>query len=239
MAECISCGMKCSGKRCMNCFKKTQEFKVGSLIFSNKKELDATIKAKIKLLPRNIAFKDEFLSIIINELHEDVKLREFKVTDFKILDWHGQTGKWEFCRDRFRGGIAVLGFFEPINEWHGVTLYPHKRTKNIIKKLKLGLRQKWSENTKKRDSKTRCEECSGDFPQLHHDSITFGEVADKCLKFFTTEELKKGVGEDWWLHENEADALPDSHPAVIEMLRLHEDIKYKWLCGRCHGVKHI
>lgn len=235
MNKCLNCGNPCSGKRCLKCFKKTQEFVVGKLIFKNKKELDTIIKIKIKESPRNIEFYDELLLLIINKLHTEVKKRNFKCTKLKILDYNGQVGKWEFCRDRFRGGIFVIGFFEPINEWHGVTLYPHKRNPNNIKqKLILSLRQKWSENTKKREPNAICEKCGGKNPQLHHDNITFKEIANKCLNFFSEEEIKNGLNEDWWLHESEADAIQNNHPAVIELLKLHEKVKYKWLCWDCH-----
>lgn len=236
---CSTCGKKCSGKLCLKCFKKTQEFKVGDLIFSNKKELDLVIKQKIFSSPRNIEFYDKLLLLIINELHEEVKKRNFKCTKLKILDWEGQVGKWEFCRDRFRGGIFVTGFFEPINEWHGVTLYPHKRNPNNIKqKLILSLRQKWSEHAIKREPYATCEYCGNLKPTLHHDNLSFKELARKCLLFFSEKELKEGLNEDWWLHESEADAISNNHPAVIEMLKLHQDVKYKWLCLKCHKEEH-
>jgi hypothetical protein len=235
----MECGKECSGQRCMDCFKKTQVFRVGNLEFANKRELDLIIKQQIKEAPRNIEFSSEFFRTIINELHEDVKRRNFKVTKFKILDWYGQVGKWEFCRDRFRGGVFVLGFFEPINEWHGVTLYPHKREKdNIKKKLIDSLRQKWSEHAKKRDKDAVCQNCGNPFPHLHHDNISFNEIALNCLEFFSEQELEKGIGDDWWLHENEADAIPNDHPAVLEMLKLHKEVKYKWLCSKCHYKEH-
>jgi len=236
MNKCINCGEKCSGKRCIKCFKKTQNLIVGNLTFENKKELNLIIKQKISLTPRNIEFIDELLLTVINELHEEVKKRNFKCSKLKILNWEGQIGEWEFCRDRFRGGIFVLGFFEPINEWHGVTLYPHKRnTSNIKQKLILSLRQKWSEQAIKREPFATCEICGNTKPQLHHDNISFKEIVNKCLTFFSKKELEEGLNEDWWLHESESDAIPNNHPAVIEMLRLHEKVKYKWLCFDCHN----
>ena len=240
MNNCIVCGEKCSGKRCMKCFKKTQNIIVGNLTFENKNELNLIIKQKILSSPRNIEFYDELLLKVINNLHEEVKKRNFKCTKLNILDWDGQVGKWEFCRDRFRGGIFVLGFFEPINEWHGVTLYPHKRSpSNIKQKLILSLRQKWSEHAEKREPFATCENNPNhEKPRLHHDSISFKEVANNCLKFFSEKELTEGLNEDWWLHESEADAIPNGHPAVVEMLRLHKDVKYKWLCNECHMREH-
>jgi len=238
MNKCSICGKPCSGKKCLKCYKKTQEIIIGNLKFTNKKELNLIIKNKIKESPRNIEFTDKIFSIIINELHKEVKKRSFKVTKFKILDWNGQVGKWEFARDRFRGGIYVIGFFEPINEWHGVKLYPHKRKNNARKKLIDSLRQKWSETAKKRDKNAVCEICGNPFPQLHHDNISFNEIVIKCLKLFSEKELKEGIGDDWWLHENEADAINDNHPAVLEMLKLHKEVKYKWLCSECHLKQH-
>ena len=117
----------------MNCYKKRFEFKVGKYTFQSKTELNQLIKHQIKNSPRNIEITNEFLLSVINELHSDVKKRNYKVTKIKILDWQGQTGKWEFCRERFRGGIMIIGFFEPINEWHGVTLYLIKETMDLKK----------------------------------------------------------------------------------------------------------
>jgi len=180
-------------------------------------------------------FENKFLSALLNKYHSEIIKRNYKVTKFKLLDWEGQIGEWEFCRDRFRGGIFVLGFFEPIMKWHGVTLYPHKRKETDIKqRLILSLRQKWSETAKKRDFKDRCEICGGNYPQLHHDSESFKKIVEECLTYFTQDELKNGIGEDWWLHESEADALPNNHPAVLKLHELHSFVKYKWLCYDCH-----
>lgn len=235
---CIDCGRSCSGVRCIICHKKTFKFKVGDFEFDSKSELDLIIKQKIKESPRNILLKDKLLLTIINELHEDVKKRNLKVTSLKILDWHGQVGKWEFCRDRFRGGIFVIGYFEPINEWHGVTLYPHRRKNNAKDSLIMALRQKWSESVKRRDIYAKCENCNNINPQLHHDNITFKQISEICFELFSEDEKIKGVGDDWWLHEQEADALNDDHPAVIKMLELHKEVRYRWLCVNCHRLEH-
>lgn len=223
----------------MDCFKKTRNISIGKFTFGNQKELNETIKRKLKECPRNVEIEDELFLTVINELHSDVKKRNFKVKKIKVLDWSGQTGRWEFCRERFRGGIFVIGYFEPINEWHGVTLYPHQRkNKGAAANLISALRQKWSETAKKRDPYIRCEECDGINPQLHHDNISFKEIAEQCMKYFSVEELENGVGDDWWLHEQESDAIPDDHPAVQEMLRLHSQVKYRWLCHLCHQKNH-
>lgn len=234
-----SCGERCSGKQCIDCYKKTFNIKIGKWEFASKKELDNIIKQQISISPRNQEFRNELFLTVINELHKDVKKRNFRCSNLKILDWDGQIGKWEFCRDRFRGGIFILGYFEPINEWHGVTLYPHRRGKdNVRKKLIDTLRQKWSEHAKKRDFNSVCESCGDKHPELHHDNTSFKEIIELCLPFFSEKELEEGIGDDWWLHETEADAVPNNHPAVLKMLELHRDVKYQWLCYQCHGREH-
>jgi len=235
---CIDCGKACSGLRCITCHEKTFEFYVGRFKFKSKKELDLVIKQKIKKAEKNVKLYDELLLTVVNELHEEVKKRNYKVTCIKILDWDGQVGRWSFCRDRFRGGIFVIGFFEPIKEWHGVTLYPHKRNNNPKSSLILSLRQKWSESVKRRSSFVRCEICRNYNPQLHHDNISFNEIFNICYNFFSDKEKSEGVGDDWWLHEQEADAIPDEHPAVKKMLELHNKVKYRWLCSYCHKKEH-
>lgn len=234
-----SCGKTCSGKQCIECYKKTFNIKIGRWEFSSKKELNEIIKMNIAQSPRNVEFKNELFLTVINELHEDVKKRNFKCINLKILDWHDQVGKWAFARDRFRGGILVLGYFEPINEWHGVTLYPHKRGKdNVRKNLIDTLRQKWSEHAKVRDVNSICEDCGSKYPELHHDSESFKKLVELCLPLFSEKELKEGIGDDWWLHETEADAVPNDHPAVKKILELHHNVKYKWLCYDCHKKEH-
>lgn len=239
--NCLDCGKECFGIRCSSCNRKFsgKSFDFGEHHFDTQTDLDNVIKNIIQNYPKNIEFEEEFLSCFLNKYHPEIVKRNYKITKFKILNWDGQVGQWEFCRDRFRGGVYVLGYFEPINSWHGVTLYPHKRTiKNIREKFILALRQKWSERAKKSTVKTFCENCGGIYPELHHDTESFKNISEECLKLFTEKELAEGIGEDWWLHENEADALPNNHPAVIKLHELHEKIKYKWLCHECHKNEH-
>jgi hypothetical protein len=210
-----------------------KEFNFGKWHFNTQKELDTTIKIMLSECPRNIEFENEFFKECINNLHEGVRKANLKVIKFKILDYDGQINEWAFCRERFRGGIYVIGFFEPIMKWHGVTLYPHKKY-NVKQNLVNALRQKWSETALKRNEFTKCEKCGADFPELHHKNITFKEIAEKCLCLFTNEELEFGLGDDWWLHENETDALDKNHPSVIKMFELHNGVEYQWLCYNCH-----
>lgn len=236
MNNCLDCGKGCTGKRCKECYIKHagNHYKFGQWEFNTNKELEKEIKKQLHSLPINIESTNEFLKTFIETYHEDVRRRGYIISKFKILDWNGQVGKWAWCRDRFRGGIYVLAFFEPINEWHGVTVYAHKRNFNPKQKFINALRQKWSEKAPRRDRLQTCEKC-GAFPvELHHSQKPFKELVEIALKEFTSEELKRGLDDDWWLHESEADALPDDHPAVIKIHELHEGLRYKWLCFRCH-----
>jgi len=227
--KCIKCGKKCSGKKCMTCFKETQIIKVGNLEFANKKELDFIIKQRISEAPRNIEFVDELLLIIINELHPRWRNGNTKCKKLKFLTWSNQLGDFEYARDIYRGNFLVTGFFEDENKisfWDSVTLYPHHKENQSVKhKLNLILREEWSRNARKRDDKTMCENCKthNSLVQLHHDNITFKEIAEQCLNFFSEEERKTGI-----VYERK------NHPAVMEMNRLHENVKYKWLCPKCH-----
>jgi len=237
--KCIDCGKECTGKRCKKCHIKFsgKSFEFGIWKFETQTALDKAIKMNIQWIPFNQEITDDFLLAVINNLHSEVIKRNLKCTKIKLIDWNGQEGEWEWCRKRFRGGIFVLGFFEPLMQWHGVTLYPHKRTPGKIKpKLISCLRQKFNEQAEQREPNARCENCNGLKPQLHHDNIEFKEIANECLKYFTEKELKEGIGDDWWWHESEADAIPDNHPAVLKMLELHQNVKYKWLCWECHKL---
>ena len=238
--ECKDCGIKCSGVRCRKCNNKLKGNLVfGKWQFDTQGELNITIKYLLSQSPRNIEFENEFFKELINTYHKGVKYENLKVTKFKILDYQHQTGKWIYARERFRGNILVTGFFEPIKEWHGVTVYPHKK-QNVKSKLIEGLRQKWAEKAPKSTAENICEYtgCNIPYPQLHHDNISFKKIAEKCLKFFTQKELEIGIGNNWWKYECECDELPDTHPAVVEMFRLHNDVEYKWLCDKHHKEAH-
>ena len=236
MKLCIDCGKKCTGQRCKSCFIKSigKTFEFGEWKFETQKELDITIKTLFQNSAMNVEFENNFFKELINTYHEGVKKYNLKVTKFKILDYHNQIDEWEFARERYRGGLLVIGFFEPINKWHGVTMYPHKKT-SVRQNLINALRQKWAENAKQREPSALCEECSNINPQLHHDNISFKKTAEQCMFYFSEEEIKYGVGNDWWEHESEADAIPNSHLAIQKMLELHKDVKYKWLCESCHN----
>jgi len=235
MNKCIDCGKVCSGKRCKDCFIKFsgKKFNFGRFHFDTQKELDRTIHQLILESPMNVEFENEFFKELINTYHIGVINAKLRVLKFKILDYNNQIGKWEFARDRFRGAIYVTGFFEPINKWHGVTFYPHKKTsekQNLI----LCLRQKWSELiAPKRNENQRCK-CGNINPHAHHKNISFNEIAIKCLDYFSEEERQHGLGINWWLHENEADSIPNNHPAVLKLIELHKNVEYEWLCFDCH-----
>ncbi len=212
------------------------KYSIGKFNFDSQKELNLTIKTMLSECKYNVEFENGLFAEVINSLHESVRRANLKVTKFKIIDYNNQINEWEWVRDRLRGGIYVLGFFEPIKKWHGVTLYPHKK-KNVCQSLINALRQKWSEKAIKRQGQS-CEKCFHPYPELHHSNITFKEIAEKSLKLFTDDEIKYGLGNDWWMHENEADALKNNHPAVIKMFELHKDVKYEWLCDTCHKGAH-
>ena len=217
----------------------SKKFDFGKYHFDKARDLDFTIKILLKESPRNVEFKNDFFKELINTYHKGVMYENLKVTKFKILEYSQQTDKWKYAQERFRGNILVTGYFEPIGEWHAVTVYPHKK-QNVKSKLIEGLRQKWAEKAPKSSGEIICEykNCNIPWPQLHHDNISFKEIAEKCLKFFSQKELEIGIGNNWWKYECECDELPDNHPAVIEMFRLHKDVEYKWLCDIHHKENH-
>jgi len=237
--KCLDCGKECFGKRCKGCSRKFigKTFDFDRWHFDTQTDLDKAIKERIFSIFYNQESNDEFVLAVINNLHTDVIKRGLKCTKIKVIDWDNQIREWEWCRKRFRGNIFTLGYFEPIGQWHGVTRYPYKRSPGKIRpKLIACLRQKWSEQAEVRDPNAVCEKCGcKENLQLHHDNIEFKEIAEECLPYFSEKELKEGIGDDWWWHESEADAIKDSHPAVQHMLKLHEKVIYKWLCRDCHS----
>lgn len=215
-------------------------YSFGKWNFKTQKELDITIKHLFQNSPKNIEFENEFFTELINKYHRGVTRAGIKVTKFKILTFDNQMGKWEYAQKKFRGGKLMTGYFEPLGEWHGVTVYPHKKNSPYIKtKLIKILREKWAESAEVRKDNQLCEECKiMPCPQLHHNNISFKEIGEKCLSFFTEDELINGVSSDWWKQECESDSISSKHPAVVEMLRLHKNVKYKWLCSDCHKKQH-
>lgn len=216
----------------------SKKFNILDIQFKTQKELNITIKQIFSECPRNLEFENAFFKDLINTYHKGVLNEKLKVTKFKIIDYKNQDGKWQYARERFRGNDLVTGFFEPIGEWHAVTIYPHKK-QTVKQKLVDGLRQKWAEKAPKPGNDQLCEECNIiPYPQLHHNNITFKEISDKCLYLFSKKELEIGIGNNWWKYECEADEISDNHPAVVEMFRLHKDVTYKWLCSQCHKNTH-
>lgn len=215
---------------------KKLSYTFGQWTFNTQTELNLTIKQIFKECPRDIEFENEFIQSLINTYHADVIKNNQKMTKIRILTWKTQVEKWNFVRDRFRGAEYVIGFFEPLNDWRGVTIYPHMR-KNGINSLTCLLRQKWAESIK--DIKNRpCVNHPSIIGEAHHDNITFYEIFQQCISHFTEKELKNGIEHDWLKYENEADAVSNSHPAVQKMLDLHKNVKYKYLCYDCHKMEH-
>ena len=208
--------------------------------YKTEKELYIDTKYLLSISPRNEIFENEFFKELINKYHAGVFLEGLNVTKFKILTQDNQIDKWSYAKEKFRGNILVTGYFEPVGEWHGVTLYPYKKKAPYIKtKLVRILKEKWSEKAEKRKDNQLCENCKiTPASQLHHDNISFKSITKKCMKFFTKKELEIGLGYNWWKQECISNSISDNHPAVIEMFRLHENVKYKWLCYNCHKEIH-
>lgn len=218
--------------------RKKVVFLDGIKIFDSIKEMESVIKIFLKESPRNLEIEPKVIISLINDLHEGVKKHNQKCVRIKILDWNGQFGEWEWVRERFGGSTFVIGFFEPYNKWHGITVYPHRRQKKPIERLKTALREKFKEFVCRDNENEFCEKCGKKYPQLHHDSKTFKEVFDECISKFSEDEKDKGFNWDWWDHEQDSDAISNDHEAVKTMFKLHKKIKYKWLCYDCHKKYH-
>lgn len=216
----------------------SKKYNFGEWNFDTQKELNIVVKHLLSTSPRNIEFENKFFEELINKYHKGVNYEKIKVKKFKIITFENQVGKWKYAKERFRGNFLVTGYFEPIGDWHGVTVYPYKKS-TVKGKLIEALRQRWSETAEVRGEYQLCEECNViPHPQLHHDNISFKEIAEKCLKLFTKKELDIGISSTWWKFECECDEIPINHPAVLEMFRLHKDVKYRWLCHHCHKKIH-
>lgn len=216
----------------------SKQYDFGRWHFDTQRELNITVKYLLSQCPKNEEFENEFFKELIQTYHEGVRYEGLKITKFKIITFNNQVGKWKYAQERFRGNFLVTGFFEPVGEWHGVTIYPYKK-QTVKGKLIESLRQRWSETAEVRKEGQLCEECKViPYPQLHHHNISFKKIAEKCLHLFTEKEMKIGINSSWWQYECECDEIPFDHPAVVEMFRLHKDVEYKWLCYECHKDEH-
>lgn len=209
----------------------SKKYIIGKWSFDSQKDLDIVVKHRLSIAPRDTEFVDEFLIEMINTLHSGVKKHNQTVTKLKAVTYKNQSPD---IQQKYRGCIFMTGFFTPYNKWHGVTIYPYRKSESPESIAKQILRLKWTKIAPNAFNAV-CEVCGSPIgTQQHHDNIKFKEIAKQCIPLFKDEDLQY----DWWNEETPADKIPDNHPAVLKMIELHKDVVYVPLCKDHHKEAH-
>lgn len=222
--------MKCAG------------YYVGGKFYKTQKALNDEISFALRSVEKNILFYNDFFKNIVNELHPDSLQHNQKSNgNFYYLDTKGQAAKG-ILRKETKGQNIVITFFEPINRWMPVTLFPHKyQSKNIVTQdFIAALRKKSVHFLPEKNKSTRCsiDGCSNKQLEYHHCTPTFKEMAQEALQLFTSAELDSKFGYCKFNPE-ETDSLdkciPNDHPAVMKLKELHQTNQFMWLCKKHHA----
>lgn len=210
--------------------------------FSSQAELERAVKAILKTVPRDEVFGVPLLTAIVNTLHPEViKAGQHSDGRFQLLTWRKQAKMGLQTAQDFRGGELMISYFQPLNRWQDVTVYPWKRPSNT-QRLKDALRLKASKIIPHPTASTRCESmgctCRGYDLEYHHVSPTFQTILQECLTLFSPEEVSDLFGYNKFRAGTFtlADFIPDSHLAVKRMGELHRNAEFQWLCVYHHGL---
>lgn len=210
--------------------------------YATQTALDADIKRALNSHPVNTEFTDPLLAAVVNELHPDVRAAGQRVTRFQYLTHTEQFRRRMDSATRYRGGNVVLGWFEPLGAWTDVTVYPHRKP-DTTGQFKRALREKiafYLPNPKPIDICANPGCMAGGYElEYEHLDPTFDEIAGQCLALFTPDELASRFGHNKWIpgREHLSHCIPDDHPGVQLLYKLHENNEWIWLCAFHH--RHV
>lgn len=209
--------------------------------FDTQTELESSIKAHLGTVPKNRRFRDELLLAVVNHLHPDVRSAGQTAVALEYLDYQEQRLRNMVTADLYRGGPVIMGFFEPLHEWRDVTVYPWRRSSGRTE-VKQAFRAIIGPHLPKPKPHHRCvmPGCGADWQSLEYQHVapTFNEIAEQCLALCTEDEIAIRFGYNKFQSRASvfsiADVIPATHPAVIELLRLHRGSQWAWLCPEHH-----
>lgn len=207
--------------------------------FERQGDLDAEVKAHLNSHPLNTEFEDAFLAAVVNEHHPKVIAAGQHVVRFQYLDFGEQLRRGMDSAKRHRGGKLVMGYFEPLGDWRDVTVYPW-RIGSPRGDIKAALREKIARFLPRPVASDRCERngCTARGANLEYQHIkpTFDEIAEQCLALMSDEEISTKFGYSKFESgkDDTCDLIPDDHPAVQLLLKLHVFNDWEWLCAYHH-----
>lgn len=220
---------------------RSKSYTVAGRSFTTQGALESETRRALNSHPMNVEFLDPFLMAVVNELHHEVIAAGQRVVRFRYLDFAEQQRQGRDTAERFRGGNLLEGFFEPINEWRDVTVYPWRRPSAEIE-VKIALREKAAAFIPHPTDSDRCaiDGCDATGSALEYDHVapTFDQMARECIGRCTTqEEVETRFGYSKFSPSRPvtvADCIPSDHPCVAMLREMHARNEWRWVCARHH-----
>lgn len=209
--------------------------------FSAQKDLNAATKEAIRCHPLDMEFTDDLLLAIINNLHPEVTAAKQRATKLKLLSYSKQLELGLPTAQMYRGGVLMMGWFEPLRQWRDVSVYPWKRSKDKKQLIKRALRDILSKYLPHPTNDDRCAvsgcTCTGYSLEYDHVRPTFAVISDRCLQLMSTAEIDTLFGYDKFSDSGKssiADYIPQDHMAIKVLLDAHKFNEWRWLCKFHH-----
>ena len=214
--------------------------------FTTQKALEATVKEIIRSLQMDTVFRNDLLREIVNTLHPEV-MQSGQQSDgrFEYLSWREQVRRKLPYAEMYRGGPVMTSFFVPLGDWRDVTVYPWR--KNIYEprtQLVAALRVKAAPMQPRPTLSDKCAypgcRANGYALHYHHLAPTFAEMVDECMALISNKEQSTLFGYSKFAPGilEVSDCIPDNHPAIARLKKLHESNSWIWLCHQHHDQAH-
>lgn len=220
-----------------------KSYTFGKWTFRSQKDLESAVKSERAALPRNQPVINELLLDVLNHLHPDVQSSGLTAIRIQILSGTEQRRRGMETAEKFAGNDLTMAYFKPIGEWRKVTLYPWRKgsSRAIVKRAFREIIAGYLPDPEKhhRCCIPRCT-AAWDSLQYHHVSPTFDEIAEKCIALCTEEEICTKFGYNKFEFSDDidsfADIIPATHPAVRELIKLHMNNQWAWMCAEHHHM---
>lgn len=219
---------------------RAKAYRLGDMEFKRQRDLEEEVKRHLNAQPLNREFHDDFLALVVNELHDEVKAAGQRSTGrFIYLDFEEQVRRGMPTAARFRGGKLLMTYFEPLGDWRDVTVYPWRKP-DPKREIKAALREIIAPYLPRPTVKDACavSGCGARGFDLEYEHVdpTFDAIAEACLSLMSEEEIRTRFGYNKFAPGalTVADFIPRDHPAVRCLVEAHGRNKWVWLCKRHH-----
>jgi len=219
---------------------RSKQYTVSGATFQKQKDLDDAVKKALNNHLVDTEFEDQFLADVVNQLHPEVISAGQKVVKFIYLTATEQEKRKLSTVKRWRGGMLLMGYFEPLNDWRDVTVYPWRKPKDNRKEIMIALRELINPKLPKPKSSECCaaDGCHARYSTLeyHHVYPNYYAISEKCMELISEHDIETLFGYDKFKPRTftVADFIPMDHPAVVMLNYLHMDNKWEWLCPYHH-----